>query len=145
MGADLLIVSAVLTETAKLPAVEKLLEDEIKKLGTTPAPAAELDKVKRRIRSSFVFGLQTNQSRAIKLGEYESYFGDARLLSRELQLYQAVTAEDVQRVVKKYLGVERRQVVEVMPVEAAPPPSASAPPPAAPPAATPVAPKGGKP
>jgi zinc protease len=118
VGPDELIITAVLTETAKLPAVEKLVENELEKLAQTPAPAAELAKVKRRLRSSFVFGLQTNLNRATQLGQYESYFGDARLLARELQHYQAVTAEDIQKAVKKYLGAERRQLVEVLPVEA---------------------------
>ena len=61
------------TEKAKLPDVEKLVEAELTKLASAPAPAAELDKVKRRIRSSFVFGLQTNLSRATRLGEYDDY------------------------------------------------------------------------
>lgn len=132
VGPDELSISAVLTEKADLAQVQKLVEAEIDKLAKQPAPAAELAKIKRRVRSAFVFGLQTNLSRATRLGEYESYFGDARLLARELGHYQAVTAEDIQKAVKKYLGPERRQVVEVLPVEA--------------PAAAPVAPagKGGK-
>jgi zinc protease len=123
VGPDQLGVSAVLTETAKLADVEKLVAAEVDKLAQKLAPAAELDKVKRRIRSSFVFGLQTNLSRATRLGEYESYYGDARLLARELAHYQAVTAEEIQQAVKKYLGAERRQLVEVLPSEtpAAPP------------------------
>jgi predicted Zn-dependent peptidase len=134
VGPDELAISAVLTEKADLAQVQKLVETEIDKLAKQPAPAAELAKVKRRVRSAFVFGLQTNLSRATRLGEYESYFGDARLLARELGQYQAVTADDIQKAVKKYLGPERRQVVEVLPAEA---------PPAAPPAA-PVK-KGGQP
>lgn len=139
VGADALVVTAVLTEKAKLPEVEKLVAAELEKLATKPAPAAELAKVKRRVRSAFVFGLQTNLSRATRLGEYESYYGDARLLARELARYQAVTAEQIQRAVKKYLGPERRQLVEVLPADAVPasppappsPPSPSAPTPAA--------------
>jgi zinc protease len=132
VGPDELSISAVLTEKADLSQVQKLVEAEIDKLAKQPAPAAELAKIKRRVRSAFVFGLQTNLSRATRLGEYESYFGDARLLARELGHYQAVTAEDIQKAVKKYLGPERRQVVEVLPAEA--------------PAVTPAAPagKGGK-
>jgi zinc protease len=125
VGPDELAVQAVLTEKSKLADVEKLVEGELQKLATKPAPAAELDKVKRRIRSSFVFGLQTNLSRATRLGEFESYYGDARLLARELQHYQAVSAEDIQNAVKKYLGAERRQLIEVLPAE--PPAPASAP------------------
>ncbi len=118
VGADELAISAVLTEKATLPQVQQLVQGEIDRLAKQPAPAAELDKVKRRIRSAFVFGLQTNLSRATRLGEYESYYGDARLLARELSQYQAVTGAEVQSAVKKYLGVERRQLVEVLPVEA---------------------------
>ena len=142
VGPDELAVTAVLTESAKLPAVEKLVADELDKLAKQPAPEAELAKVKRRIKSSFVFGLQTNLSRATQLGQYESYFGDARLLARELQRYQAVTADEIQKAVKKYLGAERRQLVEVLPVEAPKAPAAPQAPSAPQP---PVAAKGGKP
>jgi len=119
VGPDELAVSVVLTEKAKLAEVEQLVTTELENLAKKPAPAAELAKVKRRVRSSFVFGLQTNLSRATRLGEYESYFGDARLLARELGHYQAVTAEQIQQAVKQYLGPERRQLVEVLPSEAA--------------------------
>jgi len=121
VGADELAIQVVLTERSKLADVEKLVADELNKLAQKPAPAAELAKVRRRVRSSFVFGLQTNLSRATRLGEYESYFGDARLLSRELARYQAVTAEEIQNAVKKYLVPERRQLVEVLPAEATKP------------------------
>ncbi len=125
VGPDELCVSAVLTEKAKLPEVQKLVEAELDKLAKQPAPAAELAKVKRRIRSAFVFGLQTNLTRATRLGEYESYYGDARLLARELERYQAVTAEQIQQAVKKYLSPERRQLVEVLPAEAPAAPAAA--------------------
>ena len=133
VGADELVVQLVLTEKAKLAEVQKLVEAELAKLASQPASAAELDKVKRRVRSGFVFGLQTNLSRATRLGEYESYFGDARLLARELGHYRAVSAEDIQAAAKKYLGPERRQLIEVLPAEA--------PPAAAPATTTPALPK----
>jgi zinc protease len=154
VGPDELTITAVLTEKAKLADVQKLVDAEVDKLAKQPASEAELAKIKRRIRSSFVFGLQTNLSRATKLGEYESYYGDARLLARELAHYQAVTAEDIQKAVQKYLTPARRQVVEVLPAEApapapAPAPAtkaaaAAAPAPSAPPAAKAPAAKGAK-
>jgi zinc protease len=135
VGADELALMTVLSEKAKLAEVEQLVASELDKLAKQPAPAAELAKVKRRVRSAFVFGLQTNLSRATRLGEYESYYGDARLLARELSHYQAVTAEQIQQAVKKYLGAERRQLVEVLPAEA----PSTAPPPAGPKPAAPAA------
>jgi predicted Zn-dependent peptidase len=139
VGPDELAVQTVLTEKAKLSDVQKLVEAELAKLAKALVPAAELEKVKRRIRSSFVFGLQTNMSRATRLGEYESYFGDARLLATELNQYMAVTPQAIQDAVKKYLGPERRQLVEVVPIDAPAAPAA--------PAVTPKtdAAKGGKP
>jgi zinc protease len=127
VGADELAIMTVLTEKAKLADVEKLVEGELSKLAQTPVSEAELHKIKTRVRSSFVFGLQTNLSRATRLGEFESYFGDARLLGLELAAYQQVTPAQIQAAVKKYLGPERRQLVEVVPADApAPAPIASA-------------------
>jgi zinc protease len=141
VGADELAIMVVLTEKADLAKVQKLVEAELDKLAKAPASAAELAKVKRRIRSAFVFGLQTNMSRATRLGEYESHFGDARLLARELSQYQAVTAEQIQQAVKKYLGAQRRQIIEVLPAKA----PAETPPAAKAPATPAAASQGGKP
>jgi predicted Zn-dependent peptidase len=148
VGTDELGIQVVLTEKAQLAEVQKLVEGELEKLAKQPAPEAELAKVKRRIRSSFVFGLQTNLSRATRLGEYESYYGDARLLSTELARYQAVTPDAIQAAVKKYLGPERRQLVEVLPLaprKPEPAPASIGKPAKAPAATSAPASKGGKP
>jgi predicted Zn-dependent peptidase len=80
-GPDQFTVMAVLTDKGKLPDVEAAVDAELAQLRKTPPKPAELDKAKRQLRSSFVFGLQTNMGRAIQLGEFESYWGDARGLS----------------------------------------------------------------
>ena len=105
----------VLTEKGKLPDVEAAVEAELARLQKTPPSAAELEKAKRQLRSSFVFGLQTNNGRAIQLGEFEANYSDARLLARELSQYLAVTPEAVQQAAARYLSSERRSLVEVLP------------------------------
>ncbi len=114
-GPDQFSVMAVLTDKGKLPDVEAAIDAELALLRKTPPKAAELEKAKKRLRSSFVFGLQTNNGRAIQLGEFESYWGDARLLAHELSQYLAVTPEAVQQAAAKYLTPERRSLVEVLP------------------------------
>ena len=116
-GPDQFSVMAVLTDKGKLPDVEAAVDAELAQLRKTPPSAAELDKAKRQLRSSFVFGLQTNNGRAIQLGEFESYWGDARGLSHELSQYLAVTPEAVQQAVARYLTPERRSLVEVLPAQ----------------------------
>jgi zinc protease len=114
-GPDQFSVLAVLTDKGKLSDVEAAVDAELARARTAPPSAAELEKAKRQLRASFVFGLQTNNGRAIQLGEFESYWGDARLLSHELSQYLAITPEAVQRAAARYLTPERRSLVEVLP------------------------------
>lgn len=116
VGPDLFALSVVLTEKGKLAEVQRLLDAELDKARKTPPSPAELQKAKNRIRASFVFGIQTNMGRAVKLSEYESYFGDARQLARELGRYLDVSAEDIQKAAAQYLTPQRRTLVEVLPV-----------------------------
>ena len=114
-GPDQFTVSAVLTDKGKLPEVEAAVDAELADLRKNPPKSAELEKAKRRLRSSFVFGLQTNLGRAMQLGEFETFWGDARLLAHELGQYLAVTPEAVQQAAAHYLTPERRSLVEVLP------------------------------
>ena len=114
-GPDQFGVQVVLDERAKLEDVEKKLDAEIAALRKTPPSAAELTRVKQRIESSFVFGLEPTLSRAVELGEYELFWGDARGIARELSHYQNVTGAEVQAAVARYLTDERRVVLEVVP------------------------------
>ena len=59
------------------------------------------------------------QKRATRLGEFEVFWGDARLVTRELEAYLAVTAADIRKSVNERLSTQRRSVVEVLPEAAA--------------------------
>ncbi|HVY47839.1 MAG TPA: pitrilysin family protein, partial [Minicystis sp.] len=125
-GPDLFSIGVKLSDGATTADVEKLVEAEVKALGTTKPPTdAELAKARRQVESSFVFGLQSNFSRATDLGEMELFYGDATLLNGELPRYFAVSKDDVKRVVAQYLAPTRRTIVETAPParpDAAPPP-----------------------
>jgi zinc protease len=114
-GPDLFGIFAALSDKAKLAEVERLLELELQKLRSAPPDEKELERVKSRVKHHFVFDLQANRTRAVKLGEYEVFFGDARTVVRDLEAYLAVTPADVKRVAAEYLLPERRVVVEVRP------------------------------
>jgi zinc protease len=114
-GPDFLTIRTVLSDRAKLPEVERTVNAEIARLAGAGPTAAELEKAKTEVVSSFVFGLESNQHRASELAEYEAYWGDARLLSREVEHYQAVTREEVRDAVAKYLVLARTSTVNVLP------------------------------
>ena len=95
--------------TAIYEALEKVAQE-----GVTER---ELQKARNRIRAYFIFGLQSNLSRAQQLAEYELYWGDAEHIREEVGAYLAVTADDVKRVAGQYFAATNRTVLDVLPVE----------------------------
>jgi predicted Zn-dependent peptidase len=114
-GPDAFTVQAVLAERADVPTVERALDAELERVQKKPPSEAEVARLKQRLRSGFVFGLESSISRAMLLGEYELLWGDARGIARELSHYDAVTAKDMQAAAARYLVDARRVVLEVTP------------------------------
>ena len=141
-GPDLFSVWAICAEGKEPEAARKLILEEIKTIATRGITPRELEKAKNRMRSEFAFGLESNLARAMRLAEFEVYYGDAKLLLGELARYQAVTAEDVKRVAGQYFAPTNRTVLDVLPPKAAAAQAAAKPAPAAakPAAAAPAAP-----
>jgi zinc protease len=113
-GPDLFSVWAVSAEGKDPKAARDVIYAELQKvtkLGLTPR---ELDKAKNRLRSMFVFGLASTLDRALVLGQFELFFGNAELLRSELDRYLAVTNEDVKRVASQYFAATNRTVLDVV-------------------------------
>ena len=77
--------------------------DEIERLATKPIPPAELDKVKTRALTGALTGRQTPEGRAMAVGWAVILRDDPEAVNRDLDELQAVTAADVQRVLKRYV------------------------------------------
>jgi predicted Zn-dependent peptidase len=118
-GPDLFTIDAKLAQGAKVGDAEKLIEAELRALATRGPSDAELEKVRRRAQAALVFGLQSNLDRATRLGQYEVFHGDARVINEESERYLAVGKKDIERVAAQYLGPTRRTIVETYPADAA--------------------------
>jgi len=94
--------------------VAKSIRTVVDGLAAAPPSQAELDKVRNTIVSRLVTGRQTMQEKADSVGEAASLLNDPERYNTELAKYQAVTAADVQRVIKQYLGepVETRLFIQ---------------------------------
>ena len=66
--------------------------------------AAELEKAKRQLEVSLVNGLATNHALAERIARETVTFGRVRPLEERLAAISRVTAADVQRVARTYLG-----------------------------------------
>lgn len=81
-------------------AAEAAVWHELDELKTTPVPALEMEKVKNRFESEFLFRNLggENLSGNLALAELR---GDARLHLKEVDSYRAVTAEEVQKTARE--------------------------------------------
>jgi predicted Zn-dependent peptidase len=114
-GPDIWALKVVLSEQGKVQDVANSVEQEVARLARHGATAAELEKAKNQLVSYFLFGLEGNMSRAQQLANYELFYGDARLLSNEVDRYLKVTATELQGAVAKYLTPARQNRVTIEP------------------------------
>jgi zinc protease len=113
--ASLFVLTAILSEGKKVEDVEKSLLAEIKKLQDTPVPAAELEKAKNQLITNQLRQLETSNGKALALGEAAVLLGDPARVNTDLARLQAVTAADIQRVMKKYFTDANRLVLYYLP------------------------------
>ncbi len=126
-GPDVLGIEVKLAEGARVADTQKATDAIIDALAKDGPTDAEMTKVRNRTESSFLFGLQSNLQRATRLGQYEAFWGDARLLNAEPPNYFAVTKDDIKRVMAKYVVTAKKTIVEVRPTGMVDTPRAPAP------------------
>ena len=101
--AGMLAAYAIAASGRPLPALAAALVEQIRRLAQGPLPAAEMDKVRARMLGAAVLARQTAQGKAEAIGLAVLLHGDARQADSELARLQAVSAADVQRVLKTHL------------------------------------------
>ncbi len=112
---SLFVLTAVLSQGKKPEDAERSLLAEIKKMQDSPVSAAELEKAKNQIITEQLQLRETSNGKALALGEAAVLLGDPARVNTDLARLQAVTAADVQRVMKKYLTDSNRLVLYYLP------------------------------
>ena len=89
---------------------EKVVYDIIERVKKEKVDEAALERVKTKLRADVIRRLDSNSGLASELCTYSANFGDWKKLFTELDDYNRITAEDVQRVAKAYLTPSTRTV-----------------------------------
>jgi zinc protease len=79
-----------------------------------PIDAAELERARARVELSTLHGLETVGGRAESIGFAEVVLDDPCATFTRLEAFGRVSLADVTRVAARYLGPERRSVIEVV-------------------------------
>ncbi len=115
-GPGLLRMEVRLTTNATVVDVENFVDATLLDLATRPPTPEEMLRARRRLETALANRMAWTRDRAIDLGKYELGLGDAKLLTRAFDRFAAVTADDVQKAVAKYLDKSHRSVIESRPV-----------------------------
>ncbi|MEO7674434.1 MAG: pitrilysin family protein [Pyrinomonadaceae bacterium] len=91
--------------------LEKGLLSELKKIQDGGVTAKELEKAKNQLISGAIRARETNDGKAVAIERSVAYLGDAKAVNDEVSKLQAVTAADVQRVMKQYFKDNNRVVI----------------------------------
>ena len=96
------------------------LRAEIADVRERPVSQDQLDIAKTQLIAAGVRSRETIEGRGFDLGQALVEEGDPERANSDLVALQAVTAEDVQRVARKYLADDTRVVIRYLPQSAAP-------------------------
>jgi zinc protease len=86
-----------------LDTLQAVIDAELRKLVAAPPTAREIEQAKNAIEAQFLNSLEFADAKADRLNAYYYATGTADYFQRDLDRYRAVTAADVQRVVRQYL------------------------------------------
>ncbi len=96
--------------------VSKALIEEMDRLVQEPISDRELERSKNQFARDYVLGRQTVQNKASALAHaVVLHGGDIATADGEFDIFQKMTAADVQRVARKYFTPQSRMVLTVMP------------------------------
>jgi len=99
--------------------IREQIFDEIRSLRTSGPSPEEMEKLQNSLCNDVVRGRQSTMYRAQRLAEYALYDGDPTLFDSELDQYLAITPEQIRSAVERYLDVENRVVLDIVPAAAA--------------------------
>ena len=114
------VVGAIMSGAKPVEAGEKALLAEVERLRAAPPSAAELSEAKNELIADKLRERETIDGRGFALGYALRTEGDAAKANSALQALQAVTADDVLQVARKYLDPERRMTIRYLPESARP-------------------------
>ena len=95
--------------------LEESIQREIEKVQATPVSDTDMVKIRNQQETGFIEKNATVQGKAIELGNYHVFLGDANLINSEINKFTAVTKEDLQRVARQYLIPQNRTVLYYLP------------------------------
>jgi zinc protease len=88
---------------------------ELDRLKAEPISGRELQRTKNQFARDYVLGRESNQQKALQLGHAAVIHHDIKAADGEFEIFQKITAADVQRVAQTYFTPQNRLVLTILP------------------------------
>ena len=88
---------------------------ELDRLKAEPISEHELQRTKNQFARDYILGRETNQDKALQLAHAAVLHHDIATADGEFDIFQGITAADVQRVARTYFTPENRLVLTILP------------------------------
>jgi zinc protease len=118
-GPSALYIFALPKPGEEVAAIRDQIFDEIRSLRTSGPSPAEMEKLQNSLCNDVVRGRQSTMYRAQRLAEYALYDDDPTLFDSELEHYLAITPEQIRSAVERFLDVDNRVVLDIVPADVA--------------------------
>jgi len=119
-GSDLLVIDVTARPGIGAEQIEQEVAYEIDAVLRDGIDAVELQRAVALIQTSFVSSMQQAGERADRISLFATYFGKPELINEEVDRYQALTVDDVNRFVQERLGENNRASLLYVPRDNAP-------------------------
>lgn len=111
-----LFFAVAIVQPGRSPAdVEQALIAELERMKKEPVSAHELQRAKNQFARDYILNRETNQQKASQLAHAVVIHNDVTTADGEFQIFQNITAADIQRVANTYFTEDNRLVITVMP------------------------------
>jgi predicted Zn-dependent peptidase len=111
---------ALMTREAGVEVGEAEFDEEVERLREELVSAAELEKARNQLISGIIIDRESVFEKATAIGYAAAMLKEPKLINEELARFQAVTAEDIQRVARKYFTVQNRSAIHMLPEDMRP-------------------------
>jgi len=114
-ASDLLVIDVTARPSVTAEMLEREVADEVDQLVRDGVTEAEVARAIALVQTEFVAAMQSAGDRADKLSLFATYFKNPELINEQVQRYEQVTAEDVNRFVRERLGEDNRASLVFIP------------------------------
>ena len=95
--------------------IRQQIFQEISRIATDGPTDDEMEKLRNSLCNDAVRGRQSTMYRAQRLAEFALYDSDPRLIDSELDHYLSITAADIKNALARYIDVDNRIFLDIVP------------------------------